>query len=67
MQISKELSSGWMGGSVATHKGVRVDDVVDPVPRLDIAFAADNSGDWIRHCYATGHWGHGMMVVIRVS
>ena len=33
----------------------------------DIVFAADNPGDWMRHCYMTDHQGSGMMAVIRVS
>ena len=41
MQIREELSGGWMGGSVATHKGVRVDDVVDSPPRLSSITVAE--------------------------
>jgi FtsP/CotA-like multicopper oxidase with cupredoxin domain len=33
----------------------------------DIAFAADNPVDWMRHCYANDHQESGMMGVIRVA
>jgi FtsP/CotA-like multicopper oxidase with cupredoxin domain len=40
---------------------------VEPNETSDIAFAADNPGDWKRHCYTTDHQESGMMAVIRVS
>ena len=46
LQIGKHVRAGWMGGPVAMHKGVRVDDVVDSAPRLSgIAVAEQGRGE----------------------
>jgi FtsP/CotA-like multicopper oxidase with cupredoxin domain len=38
-----------------------------PHERVEIAFVADNPGDWMLHCHILEHQGAGMMGVIRVS
>ncbi len=40
------------------------------IPRkesVDIAFVADNPGDWMFHCHVTDHQVSGMMTVLRVA
>ena len=34
---------------------------------LDIAFVADNPGDWMLHCHILEHQSGGMMSVVRVA
>ena len=38
-----------------------------PRERVEIAFAADNPGDWMFHCHILEHQAAGMMGVIRVA
>jgi FtsP/CotA-like multicopper oxidase with cupredoxin domain len=41
--------------------------LVAPRERLEIAFVADNPGDWMFHCHVLEHQESGMMGVIRVQ
>jgi FtsP/CotA-like multicopper oxidase with cupredoxin domain len=41
--------------------------LMDPDERADIAFVADNPGDWMIHCHILEHQEGGMMGVIRVG
>ena len=41
--------------------------LVDPDSRAEIAFVADNPGDWMFHCHVLEHQASGMMAVIRVA
>lgn len=38
-----------------------------PKERVEIAFVADNPGDWMFHCHIAEHMASGMMGVIRVT
>ena len=38
-----------------------------PHERVDIAFVADNRGEWMFHCHILEHQAAGMMGVIRVA
>jgi len=38
-----------------------------PDSRAEIAFAADNPGDWMFHCHVIEHLESGMMAVVRVA
>jgi FtsP/CotA-like multicopper oxidase with cupredoxin domain len=38
-----------------------------PHETVDIAFVADNRGDWMFHCHILEHQAAGMMGVIRVA
>jgi FtsP/CotA-like multicopper oxidase with cupredoxin domain len=38
-----------------------------PRERVEIAFVADNAGDWMFHCHILEHQAAGMMGVIRVA
>ena len=40
---------------------------VPPKEAVDIAFVADNPGDWMLHCHVTDHQVSGMMAVLRIA
>jgi len=41
--------------------------LVPPRETAEIAFVADNPGDWMLHCHVTDHQEAGMMAVLRVT
>ena len=41
--------------------------LLDPRSRAEIAFVADNPGDWMLHCHVLEHQASGMMAVVRVA
>jgi len=41
--------------------------LLDPRTRAEIAFVADNPGDWMLHCHVLEHQTSGMMAVVRVG
>jgi FtsP/CotA-like multicopper oxidase with cupredoxin domain len=41
--------------------------ILDPEGSAEIAFVADNPGDWMFHCHILQHQQGGMMASIRVS
>ena len=41
--------------------------LLDPDSRAEIAFVADNPGDWMLHCHVLEHQASGMMSVVRVA
>jgi FtsP/CotA-like multicopper oxidase with cupredoxin domain len=41
--------------------------LIPPRERAEIAFAADNPGDWMFHCHILDHQEGGMMSIIRVT
>ena len=41
--------------------------LLDPDSRAEIAFVADNRGDWMLHCHVLEHQASGMSAVLRVS
>jgi FtsP/CotA-like multicopper oxidase with cupredoxin domain len=41
--------------------------LLDPEGRAEIAFVADNPGDWMLHCHVLAHQASGMMALVRVS
>ncbi len=41
--------------------------LLDPDSRAEIAFVADNPGDWMLHCHVLEHQASGMMAVVRVA
>jgi len=50
------------------QKGTSGDTVlIDPRARAEIAFVADNPGDWMLHCHVLEHQASGMMSTLRVS
>jgi FtsP/CotA-like multicopper oxidase with cupredoxin domain len=52
----------------ATRYGEWQDTVlVAPRETVDIAFVADNPGDWMFHCHIAEHLASGMMGIVRVA
>ena len=47
------------------HPDINVD--IEERESTDIAFFADNPGDWMFHCHVTDHQEAGMMSVIRIA
>jgi FtsP/CotA-like multicopper oxidase with cupredoxin domain len=41
--------------------------LVFPDEQVDIAFVADNPGDWLLHCHVLGHATAGMIAAVRVA
>ena len=41
--------------------------LVPPKESVDIAFVADNPGDWMLHCHVTDHQMAGLMTVLRIA
>ena len=41
--------------------------LIDPRTRTEIAFVADNPGDWMLHCHVLEHQATGMMATVRVA
>ncbi len=41
--------------------------LVPPKETVDVAFVADNPGDWMLHCHVTDHQVSGLMTVLRVA
>ena len=41
--------------------------LLDPDSRAEIAFVADNPGNWMLHCHVLEHQATGMMAVVRVA
>lgn len=53
-------------GSPVPYRQLADTILIPPRETADIAFVADNSGDWMLHCHVTDHQMSGMMTVIRV-
>lgn len=41
--------------------------LVEPKQTVDIAFVADNPGDWMLHCHVTDHQAAGLMGILRIA
>jgi len=41
--------------------------LLDPRTRAEVAFVADNPGNWMLHCHVLEHQASGMMAVVRVA
>ena len=54
-------------GQPTRHREWQDTVLMDPHERVDIAFVADNPGDWMFHCHILEHQAAGMMGVIRVT
>jgi FtsP/CotA-like multicopper oxidase with cupredoxin domain len=54
-------------GQPTTGRAWRDTVLMAPGERADIAFVADNPGDWMFHCHILEHQAAGMMGVIRVA
>jgi FtsP/CotA-like multicopper oxidase with cupredoxin domain len=54
-------------GRPTAHREWRDTVLLDPGERVDIAFVADNPGDWMFHCHILEHQAAGMMATVRVG
>lgn len=54
-------------GAPTRHREWQDTVLLDPDERVEIAFVADNPGDWMFHCHILEHQASGMMSVIRVA
>jgi FtsP/CotA-like multicopper oxidase with cupredoxin domain len=41
--------------------------LMPPRQTVEVAFVADNPGDWMLHCHVTDHQVSGLMAVLRVA
>ena len=41
--------------------------LVPPHEAAEVAFVAENPGDWMFHCHVTDHQESGMMATLRIS
>ena len=55
------------GGRAVPHPHFTDTALLDPDSRVEIAFVADNPGDWMFHCHVLEHQASGMMAVVRVA
>jgi FtsP/CotA-like multicopper oxidase with cupredoxin domain len=53
-------------GQPTRHREWQDTVLMEPLERVDIAFVADNPGDWMLHCHILEHQDGGMMSVLRV-
>jgi len=56
-----------VGGKRMVNPPWRDTVLVFPKEQVDIAFVADNPGDWLLHCHILGHAMTGMMAAYRVG
>jgi len=54
-------------GEPTRHREWQDTVLIAPRERVEIAFVADNPGDWMFHCHILEHQAGGMMGVIRVA
>lgn len=54
-------------GKATNHREWQDTVLMAPRERVEIAFVADNPGDWMFHCHILEHMAGGMMGVIRVG
>jgi FtsP/CotA-like multicopper oxidase with cupredoxin domain len=54
-------------GSSVPHRQSGDTVLIPPREAVDVAFVADNPGDWMLHCHVMDHQVAGMMTVIRIS
>jgi FtsP/CotA-like multicopper oxidase with cupredoxin domain len=54
-------------GSSVPHRQWADTVLLPPREAVDVAFVADNPGDWMLHCHVTDHQVSGLMTVLRVA
>ena len=54
-------------GSPVPHRQWADTVLLPPKETVDVAFVADNPGDWMLHCHVTDHQVSGLMTVLRVA
>jgi FtsP/CotA-like multicopper oxidase with cupredoxin domain len=56
-----------VNGAPTRHREWRDTVLMHPRERIDIAFVADNPGDWMFHCHVLAHQAGGMTAMVRVA
>jgi FtsP/CotA-like multicopper oxidase with cupredoxin domain len=56
-----------VNGQPTRHREWRDTVLMNPRERIDIAFVADNPGDWMLHCHVLAHQAGGMSAMLRVT
>ena len=56
-----------MNGKPVAHRPLLDTVLMGPDSRAEIAFVADNPGDWMFHCHVLEHQASGLMALIRVA
>jgi len=41
--------------------------LVPPKEKVEVAFVADNPGDWMLHCHVADHQAAGLMTILRIA
>jgi FtsP/CotA-like multicopper oxidase with cupredoxin domain len=54
-------------GTPTRHREWQDTVLIAPQERVEIAFVADNPGDWMFHCHVLEHQAGGMMGLVRVA
>jgi FtsP/CotA-like multicopper oxidase with cupredoxin domain len=54
-------------GKPTRYRAWRDTVLIPPRERAEIAFVADNPGDWMFHCHILDHQDGGMMSIVRVG
>jgi FtsP/CotA-like multicopper oxidase with cupredoxin domain len=54
-------------GSPLPHRQWGDTVLVPPRETVDLAFVADNPGDWMLHCHVTDHQVAGLMTILRIA
>ena len=54
-------------GQTVPHQPWRDTVLIPPREHVEVAFVADNPGDWMFHCHILEHQQAGMMAVVRVA
>ncbi len=54
-------------GSSVPHRQWADTVLLPPKETVEVAFVADNPGDWMLHCHVTDHQVSGLMTVLRVA
>jgi FtsP/CotA-like multicopper oxidase with cupredoxin domain len=54
-------------GTSVPHRQWADTILVPPRQTVEIAFVADNPGDWMLHCHVTDHQVSGMMTILRIA
>jgi FtsP/CotA-like multicopper oxidase with cupredoxin domain len=54
-------------GSPASHREWGDTVLLPPKETVDVAFVADNPGDWMLHCHVADHQMAGLMTILRIA
>ncbi len=54
-------------GAPVSHNQWADTVLVAPKETVDVAFVADNPGDWMLHCHVTDHQAAGLMAILRIE